>query len=466
MAEQGRIARPGLRLSAATAACRAASFAKEGLVAYLFGAGIVTDAYALAMLIPALGTALFVRAFCRAYLTAGDVPARWFLVRIFWASTLIALAAAASSAFLPRTDLALPAAALIVPAAMAAALTAVLNARGRFALPQLTALIPTATVAAQLLLEGPRFGAAGLVTSMLIGTVLQTVVLMLMGVRGGGAPATAALFWAGLPAMIAIDLMVQANVFVDRAMAATLPDGAVAVLSWSALMKDVLTTALVASVLTVLLPHFARQVAAGRPDEIGQSCALVIRYGAVLLLPVSALLCLCGPPLVTTLRLGSLDSASIRSMTLCLAAYGIGLYADLVSSSLFQGLLALRRLRALLYLGLFASVLPNVGLNLLLIGPMREVGLALATSIVAFLTAAANYVALRRQVTIPSGWAGTVLGAALATAAAGGAGYGAMRALGTPWAGVGAFVLVYLALALGFIGDARRVAAMIYRRDS
>ena len=478
MAEHGRIARPGIRLSVAAALCRAASFAKEGFVAYLFGAGIVTDAYALAMLIPALGAALFVRAFCRSYLTlmAGEDAApfaRWFLGRVFWVSLPIPALVTVAVRFVPPgavADLATPAAWLIVPSAMVAALTAVLNARGRFAAPQLTALIPTAAVAALLVAEGTRFGAAGLVHSLLAGTALQAVVLMGMGARAGSgiAPAAAATFWAGVLPMIAIDLMVQCNVFVDRAMAGTLPSGAVAVLTWSALMKDFLSTALVASVLAVLLPHFARQVASGRAGEIGNACALVIRYGAVLLLPVSALLCLCGPPLVASLRLGNLDAPAIRSMTLCLAAYGIGLYADLVSSTFFQGLLALRRLRALLWLGLLANVLPNVGLNLLLIGPMKEVGLALATSIVSFLTLAANFFVLRRHVPIPGGGARTVLGAALATAAASGAAYGAMKAMGSPWAGAGAFVAVYLGLSLGFIGDARRAVAMLrgYRSDS
>lgn len=470
MAEQGRISRPGLRLAAATAFCRAASFAKEAYVAYLFGAGIVTDAYALAMLVPSIGTALFVRAFCRAYLVhQPGVEARWFLSRVFLASAAIAAVAAGVARFVPAiADLALPAAALIVPSALVAALTAVLNARGRFAIPQLTALLPTAAVAGLLYVEGTRFEAVGLVYALLAGTTIQMLVLAASGLRAGGSAAVATLFWSGLLPMIAIDLMVQGNVFIDRAMAATLPAGSVAVLAWSALIKDVLSTVLVASIVTVLLPHFARQVAAGRADELGNAAALVIRYGAVLLLPVSALLCLCAPPLVASLRFGHLDAPAIRAMTLCLAAYGIGLYADLASSTLFQGLLALRRLRALVLLGLFANVMPNVGLNLALIGPMQEVGLALATSIVSFLTLAANYAVLRRHVTIPRGGALTVLGAALATAAAAGAAYGATTWLKTPWAGAGVFIVAYAALALGFIPDARRLIAMIrdYRSES
>ncbi|MFP6766815.1 MAG: hypothetical protein VB859_01505, partial [Planctomycetaceae bacterium] len=68
MPDQRSVAGAGLLLAAVLALCRIASLGKELLVAGQFGAGEAIDAYALALLVPALALAFYVNAVRRAFL--------------------------------------------------------------------------------------------------------------------------------------------------------------------------------------------------------------------------------------------------------------------------------------------------------------------------------------------------------------------------------------------------------------
>jgi peptidoglycan biosynthesis protein MviN/MurJ (putative lipid II flippase) len=297
-----------------------------------------------------------------------------------------------------------PAAWMIAPMAAIAGLTAVLNSQGAFSGPQLTSVVPTLCVLGVVAATGRTWGATGLLISLLAGLTLQSVVLAGMLVRRGHrlrweferrSEVLAQLWRLTLP-LIFLDLVSQGDVYVDRMMAGMLPPGNVAVLAWSAMIKDLLSGTLIASFLTVLLPHFARQVASGATDELSRSCTLVVRYAAILLFPLSALLVVCVPALARHLNVGQLDEQAMLALAQCLAAYGLGLFTDLASSSLCQALLALGRMRTLLLLGLFANFIPNIIFNLLLIQRFGGVGLAAATSLVGYSTLLANYLALRK----------------------------------------------------------------------
>ena len=109
----------------------------------------------------------------------------------------------------------------------------------------------------------------------------------------------------------------------------------------------------------------------------------------------------------------------MAALASCLVAYGWGIPAEFAAGALFQTLLVLGRLRTLLWLALVTSFLPNLALNLLLIGRYGEVGLAGATSIVAVISLVANYVALRALLKLPApSDVGRKLGSALVAAAA------------------------------------------------
>ncbi len=448
------VTRTGLVLGLVALACRLASVGKELLVAGAFGASSVTDAYWLAMLIPSIVSAVVLVGLRSAYLAVGPrsaasthvTPAR-LAGSLLTSATLISLALLALLGFFresvwtvlaagsqqasvrANSALVLPAALLLAPIAVVGALTTILHAKRIFIMAQLTALLPTGCVVGAVLVGPRERGALLLLEALLLGTTLQAMALYALAywrnapVRWESNPSSPGcrLIWATALPLILLGGVSQLNIYVDRTMASSLELGKVAILSWSGLVRDLFTGTLMGSFLWVLLPHFAEHAAAGNRQQLVESCRKVLQYAAVLLLPGSALLIVCGPPILTHLAIGQFDRAAAGSLASCLAAYGLGLYADLAGAVLFQALLVLGRLRLLLVLGFVFSFVPNLVLNLLLIGPLQEVGLALSTAGVSYLVLLVYYRTLQTSLGSLESWrtAGVFLVALLSSAVMG-----------------------------------------------
>ena len=432
MPDRETVARSGLLLAVVLALCRLASLGKELLVAGRFGAGDPIDAYALAMLVPAIGLALYVNAVRRGYLleyprrletAPGSLTAytnRYLSQTILVAGSLAVVATVGLRFLWPQVlppgrsqdflqyleDLSLPVAWLVVPMATVSALTAILNARSQFARPQWTHVLPTASIILAVLVLGTAKGPALLAWALLAGTSVQCLVLVWLAHRAGhrfSFRAESPLEGAGhffvliLPFLL-LDILGQANVLVDRGMAGSLEAGHLSVLYWSALGKDFLSSTLVASLLWVLLPHFSDQVARGDLEGLSRSCSGVLKYAALLMLPLSALLIVTGPSLLHDLSLHSLKPENFRRLGTCLAAYSTGLFPELAGLALVQALLVLGRWKPLALIGICGLFLPNLILNVLLMGPFQEVGLALSTGLTAWLLLGFSWIAVRRTI--------------------------------------------------------------------
>lgn len=438
MSSNRRTAIAGLLMAGVTALCRCASLGKELCVASVFGAGTTMDAYALAALVPAVAMATVVNPLRRAFQTqypeheARGPDAAADFAGLFLGDLLLAAAGLAlvvlvglrplwphvlpdhagqgegTAALVPiLRNVTLPAALLLVPMALVAGLVAVLNAARHFSRPQLTFFVPPSCVLVAVLLR-PDGGARTLVWGLLVGTVLQSLLLAAMvraaeiRVRwhvGRGAAARRGLWLLG-GAVVVFDLLGQGNTYVDRSMAGGLEPGAISVLYWSSIMKDFFAATLFAAMFTVFAPRFSQLLAAGETDELRRTCGLILRCGALAMVPISALLVVCGPPVLSHVRLGALDRDASRQIAGCLAAYGAGLFPDLAAPILMQVLVALGRRRTLVAIGLCASFVPNLLLNLLLVGPYGTVGLALSTSLTALLVLLTSWVLVRREIGI------------------------------------------------------------------
>jgi len=500
-------------MAVALAACRFVSLGKEIYIAGVFGARVVMDAYALAVLVPAIGMTLLVNPIRRAFQTqyagheasSSDGATRFanlFLTNLLIASLVAAVGVASlldvvwpiilGSSGSPEVVAALqrlawPTGLLLVPMTIVSGLMSVLHVRYRFAKPQLTHVVPTLTVVA-FVMARPDWGAGALLWGLFCGLIVQCSLLLGMVIRSGHRPrfvfnplsqAGKRLLRVGI-SLAVIDGLVQANVFVDRWMAGSLEEGRISVLYWSGLMKDFFTITLLASLMSVLIPHFSRQVAENEIDELRRSCALVLRYGAMLMFPLSTLIAVCGPVFLSQLQLGALTSEDAGAIGWCLAAYSLGLFAELVGPILSQVLVAFGRLRVMLLISIGASFLPNLVLNYLLIGPLGEVGLALSTALVACVSMTCMYLTVRHTVGIHEETLGfrTIagsLGAALVTAAVGYAVLQMVRSMvpNESWtqlaagsAAACAQVTIYVALMFGYPGsnDARHALSVLQEK--
>ncbi len=421
------LARAGGLLVLASALTRLVSLGKEVYVAGVMGTGTAVDAYSLAVLVPWVGMALFVNGlrpafqnryalyeregpdaatrFANLYVThslaVGTVGA---VIAVLVLPGLLPLASRGNAGLsAAMSALVVPAAATLPPMIATTCLTALLNVRRRFAWPQLTAMLP-AVVVAGMVATTPDVDATTLVWGMAYGFVVQSLVLLAMtvaiGHRWGLAwfgPGTRVLWTVG-GSLVAVSLFDVGLSLTDRTMSSGLPEGSLSVLHWSSMLRDFFVATVVASVSAVLIPELGRQAADRSDESLRRTCSRLLRLGTLLVLPISSWLVVAGPLVLSLAGYGALENADGRRIGLCLAGYAYSLPGALLFPLLLQVLVARGRTRTVVLLASLGSLVPNVILNALLIGPYGVVGVAVATSLTSTVAALLATVAVRRVV--------------------------------------------------------------------
>ena len=163
-------------------------------------------------------------------------------------------------------------------------------------------------------------------------------------------------------------------------------------------MKDFVAGTVIASLLAVQFPQLSEQASRDDYTAIKRTCSLTLRFGALFIFPFTVLLIVGVEHILPLLRLGRLDHSAMSVIAPCFSAYAVGFFADLASTSLSQGLMALGRTRTLIIIGIFGYFLPNLIFNVLLITPFGVVGLAASTSLVAYCTLICNVIVIRKTI--------------------------------------------------------------------
>ncbi len=149
---------------------------------------------------------------------------------------------------------------------------------------------------------------------------------------------------------------------------------------------------------TALLPALSHQVARKEIEESKKTLSFALRSMALILLPcMVGLIALRTPIIAMLFERGEFDAVSTARTASVLLFYSIGLYAFAAEKLVAAGFFAAQDTRTPVRMGA-ASLILNIFFNILLIKPMKESGLALATS----LASVAEFVLLvyfyRRQV--------------------------------------------------------------------
>ncbi|HEV7226777.1 MAG TPA: murein biosynthesis integral membrane protein MurJ [Pirellulales bacterium] len=142
------------------------------------------------------------------------------------------------------------------------------------------------------------------------------------------------------------------------------------------------------AVATVIFPALSRHAARGEHDRLGEDLTLGLRLVLFLGVPAGAGLMLISEPLARLLfergEFTAEDTARVARMIRC---YGIGVWAYCAAPVVVRGYYALGDRSTPLKAGIVAMAL-NVGLNLALVWPLAEAGLALSTSLAAMVQVA------------------------------------------------------------------------------
>ena len=198
-----------------------------------------------------------------------------------------------------------------------------------------------------------------------------------------------------LPALFAVSV-VQINLLLDTVLASFLQTGSISWLYYSDRLMEFPQGVLGVALATVILPALSRNHAADDPRVFNQTLDWGLRTTMILGIPAAVGLAVLAGPMIATLFLSErFDLHDVFMARQSLVAYAAGLLAFILIKVLAPGYYARQDTRTPVKIGIIAMVV-NMAFNLALIFPLKHAGLALATSLSAFVNAGLLYHGLRK----------------------------------------------------------------------
>ena len=420
MSEKKQIARAAGVLGLATIISRVLGMVRDMAVSRLFGAGLATDAFFAAFQIPnmlrrffAEGalTSAFVPTFSEWLTQKGEEEARelanacFTLLTIVMAAVTLAgiiLSPAIVSLMFPgfraepaKFELTVFLNRLMFPYIFFVSLVAlcmgILNTVRHFFTPAISTVFLNISMilCAWLLHDRFQVPITALAVGVIIGGFLQ-LALQLPTLWRKGFPIRPR-FAFGHPAVRRIALLMGPSVFgvgvyylnitVGNILASLLPQGSVSYLYYAQRLFEFPQGIFTVSVAQAVLPSMSRQAAAGEMDQLKESLAFGLRLTLFVTIPATAGLMACATPIFSLLFMGGeFDYAKAANSGEALFYYSLGLSLVALVRVLVPAFYALKDTRTPVAVA-FAAFVLNVAFSLLLMGPLRHGGLALASSL-------------------------------------------------------------------------------------
>lgn len=424
-------------LGAATALSRIFGLVRDMVVANLFGAGFVTDAFFMAFTIPNLLrrffaegslTAAFVPTFSDVYHKQGEEEARRVASICFSLLTLVMLVITivgilASPAVvrligfgfedipgkLALTDslnrLMFP---YIFFVSLLALATGILNVRGHYFLPAFSPVLLNVSMIGCAVVLAPLFSEPifALATGVLLGGLLQLLIQFPLILRFGYSlkpsidfahPAIRQISRLMLPGIVGVAIY-QINVVITRLLASFLPEGSVSYLYYGQRMFEFPQGIIIASLAQAVLPAMSRQLAEDNNDGFKESLYYSFELLLLLILPATIGLMLCAVPVYSVFFLGGKFAFdAVYQSGLALIAYAPGLLCVGLSRVVVPAFYAMKDTRTPVLVS-FWTLLANAGLGLILMQFWAHVGLAIALTLSSLFNAAVLLWLLRRRI--------------------------------------------------------------------
>ncbi|TDR81398.1 murein biosynthesis integral membrane protein MurJ [Paludibacterium purpuratum] len=414
------------RVSSITLLSRILGFARDTLIARLFGAGPATDAFFVAFKLPNLLRRLFSEgAFAQAFVPMlsehrhgkPHAETRAFIANItamlglalslftalcmLAAPLLVWLMAPGFSRNSHQFALTVELLRITLPYILLISLSSlagsILNAWGRFSVPAFTPALLNLTFIAFALGLAKHFDPPVMVLAWatFAGGCLQLLYPLFALKRLDLLPrprldlrdqAAWRMVYRMLPAIFSVSVA-QISLLLNSTFASFLPTGSVSWMYYADRLMEFPTGVLGAALGTILLPSLSRHAATR--DHAAYSALLDwgIRLTLLLALPATVGLAMLAGPLTDTLfRYGQftpLDAAMTRQ---ALIAYALGLVGLILIKVLVPGFLARQNLRAPVRIAVW-TLLATLAMNLLFIAPLRHAGLALSIGLAALFNA-------------------------------------------------------------------------------
>ena len=179
----------------------------------------------------------------------------------------------------------------------------------------------------------------------------------------------------------------QINLVIDTIIASFLPSGSISYLFFADRVNQLPLGVVGVAVGTALLPLLSRQVRAGDDKAALHSQNRALEFSLLLTLPAAAALMVIAVPVVRVLfERGAFGGPETVATAAALAVYAIGLPAYVAVKTLAPGFFARKDTATPVKIAV-VCLLVNLVLNLILMGPFKHVGIAMATVVSSWLNA-------------------------------------------------------------------------------
>ena len=280
---------------------------------------------------------------------------------------------------------------------------AILNSYGRFAVPALTPVFLNLSLIAAALVAAPWFEEP--VFALAWGVALAGVVQLLFQLPflyrldlvprprwDTRHPGVRRILKLMIPALFGVSVS-QINLLLDTVLASFLPTGSVSWLYYSDRLMELPLGVFGVAIATVILPSLSAHRAGARMRQFSLTLDWAVRSVLLIAVPAAvALMVLAEPILVTLFQYGKFRPEDVAMAALSLQAYSLGLAAFMLIKVLAPGYYARQDTATPVKIGII-SMVANMVLNLAFVLPLLylyntgHVGLALATSVAAYLNA-------------------------------------------------------------------------------
>ncbi|AFJ47512.1 murein biosynthesis integral membrane protein MurJ [Shimwellia blattae] len=423
-------------VSSMTMFSRVLGFARDAIVARIFGAGMATDAFFVAFKLPNLLRRIFAEgAFSQAFVPIlaeykskqGEDATRVF---VSYVSGLLTLALAlvtvlgmlaapwvimvtapgfadTADKFQLTTQLLRVTFPYILLISLASLVGAILNTWNRFSVPAFAPTLLNISMIGFALFGAPYFHppVMALAWAVTVGGVLQLFyqlphlkkigMLVLPRISFKDAGALRVVRQMG-PAILGVSVS-QISLIINTIFASFLVSGSVSWMYYADRLMEFPSGVLGVALGTILLPSLSKSFASGNHDEYNRLMDWGLRLCFLLALPSAvALGILSGPLTISLFQYGKFTAFDAAMTQRALIAYSVGLIGLIVVKVLAPGFYSRQDIKTPVKIAIVTLIMTQL-MNLAFIGPLKHAGLSLSIGLAACLNASLLFWQLRKQ---------------------------------------------------------------------
>ena len=189
----------------------------------------------------------------------------------------------------------------------------------------------------------------------------------------------------------------QINVIIDKTLASDLVKGSISALTYSSRINELIISVFVAAIATVVFPMLSGAFSRNEDQVVKDIFKQGVNIILIITIPATIGIMLLAKPMVFLFfQRGAFDDLATSMTSGALIFYSVGLVGASLRLMLNKVFYSFQDTKTPMVNGAIAVGL-NLILNLILVGPLQHMGLALATSISTTITTILLFIALRKK---------------------------------------------------------------------